>query len=188
MVATAYRLRRTKHAWQINSQVQIGLPIFSATRNQGGPDGEFVKWRLQGQWRQALSTDGRYQMLLAINAQWSNKPLLPLEIFSIGGINSVRGYRQSQFARDIGWSLSMNLPVTLMYDLEAVPFVDSGQAWNHQNQQKNTLVSVGLELNWRPDNHWLVNTYYARPLTETRKQGDSLQDDGVGFRVQYQIM
>jgi hemolysin activation/secretion protein len=177
--------RYIDQAWIVDSRIQIGLPIFSATDNEHAPDGQFFLWRFQGQWRKRLSNNGQYQLLLRANAQWSDDTLLPMEVFSFGGVNSVRGYRQSQFPRDMGWSASVNLPIRIDANVEVTPFFDMGQAWNHVGLETKKLMSLGVAVDWHPSKDFLVNVFFALPLIEKNRQGNTLQDQGIGLRLQY---
>ena len=177
--------RYIDQAWAVDSRIQVGLPIFAATNNEYAPDGQFFLWRIQGQWRKRLSDDGRYQLLLRGNAQWSDDALLPMEVFSFGGVNSVRGYRQSQFPRDMGWSASINVPFRIDADIEVSPFFDMGQAWNHIDIKTKRLMSLGMAIDWHPSKDFLINAFVAFPLTEKNRQGNTLQDQGIGLRLQY---
>jgi len=180
--------RQVDQIWTLDNHWQIGVPIFSATKNNDDPDSRFLKWLIQAQWRKRLSQDGKYQLLTRLNAQWANTALLPLEVYSAGGLNSVRGYRQSQFSRDIGWSASINVPILIKSGWELTPFVDFGQAWNQDYQQRAKLLSVGLSLQWQLNKDWHFYSHYAKRLSETRSQGNSLQDKGLGFQLQYRVM
>lgn len=188
--------RGVDQIWSIENHWQIGVPILSATKtsnnssaaNDDDPDSRFLKVLLQGQWRKKLSRDGKYQLLTRFNAQWSNSPLLPLEVYSMGGINSVRGYRQSQFSRDIGWSVSINLPILIQPRWELTPFIDLGQAWNQDYKNRAKLTSVGVALEWQLNQDWQLYGHYAKRLSETRSQGSSLQDKGFGLQLKYRFM
>ncbi len=70
------------------------------------PDSQFHSGYLSMQWLHSFGP--RAGSLYARGeAQLSNDGLLPLEKFSLGGVNSVRGYRRSRFVRDEGWSSSL---------------------------------------------------------------------------------
>jgi hemolysin activation/secretion protein len=43
------------------------------------------------------------------NGQWTSEPLITTEQFSIGGVNSVRGYHEGEFFGDTGWRSSVEL-------------------------------------------------------------------------------
>lgn len=64
-----------------------------ATVNDTGTDGRFFSWLKQFQWVQRFSP--RILMLAKINAQLTGNSLLSLEKITIGGVETVHGYRQN---------------------------------------------------------------------------------------------
>lgn len=87
--------------------------------------------------------------------QLSPDDLVPLEQFGLGGIESVRGYRQDALLADNGAFVSaeVRLPIyrsrTRRTVLQLTPFIDAGVAWGssaRNNLDPNTLVSVGAGL------------------------------------------
>lgn len=80
------------------STFSFGLGIFDPTINNIGTDGRFFGWRGQFQWVRALNKKKNAVALARIAAQLTPDSLLPLEQFSIGGVDTVRGYRTSQRA------------------------------------------------------------------------------------------
>lgn len=55
----------------------------------------------------------RSRLLLRASAQLSDDPLMSLEKLAIGGVDTVRGFRENTYVRDNGVALSveMQLPV-----------------------------------------------------------------------------
>jgi hemolysin activation/secretion protein len=103
--------RSRKRVLAVRSQFSFGLGVLGATVNHTGPDGQFFSSLGQFQWVQALAPD---TILIArAGAQLTPDSLLPLEQFSIGGIDTVRGYRQNQRVGDNGLvgSLEVALPI-----------------------------------------------------------------------------
>jgi hemolysin activation/secretion protein len=47
---------------------------------------------------------GDWQARMAMNGQYTNKPLVPGEQFGLGGANSIRGFREREFSNDRGYS------------------------------------------------------------------------------------
>jgi hemolysin activation/secretion protein len=93
--------------------------------------------------------------VLRSDLQFSTRALVPLEQFSLGGLQSVRGYRQDALLTDNGFfaSAEVRLPILRVEKLEGVlqvvPFVDFGIGWNSSDNpdpDPNSLVGVGLGL------------------------------------------
>ncbi len=82
------------------SQFSFGIDAFDATINNTGTDAKFFSWIGQFQWVQRLSP--RIVLITKIDAQLTPDSLLPLERFSIGGGDTVRGYPQNQLVADNG--------------------------------------------------------------------------------------
>ncbi|EDX71349.1 outer membrane protein, OMP85 family, putative [Coleofasciculus chthonoplastes PCC 7420] len=171
------------------SQFSLGLDAFDATINNTGTDGRFFSWLGQFQWVQRLSP--RTVLLAEINTQLTPDALLSLERFGMGGGDSIRGYTQNQLVTDNGiWgSLEVRIPLTSNPNqLQLVPFFDIGTAWNNQDDDPhaNTLASLGLGLNWRINSDLDLRLDYGIPLIKVNQRGDSLQESGFHFSLDYQ--
>ncbi|MEQ9622317.1 ShlB/FhaC/HecB family hemolysin secretion/activation protein [Coleofasciculus chthonoplastes] len=171
------------------SQFSLGLDAFDATINNTGTDGRFFSWLGQFQWVQRLSP--KTVLLAEINTQLTPDSLLSLERFGIGGGDSIRGYRQNQQVTDNGiWgSLEVRIPLTSNPNqLQLVPFFDIGTAWNNQDDHPNpnTIASLGLGLNWRINSDLDLRLDYGIPLIKVNQRGDSLQESGFHFSLDYQ--
>lgn len=171
------------------SQFSLGLDVLGATVNESSPDGRFVSWLGQFQWVQGL---GRNVTAIArLATQLTPNALLPLEQFSIGGIETVRGYRQNLRVGDNGMIGSLELRVPIFRDsdglgtLQVAPFFDLGTVWNESDRIPfpNTLVSTGLGLRWQHE-HFSARLDWGIPLSNVSDRGNSLQDRGVVFSFQ----
>jgi len=199
-----YNRRWDKHALALRSTFSVGMNALGAThertvpsrfRNlyQQFPDSEFFSWLGQVQYAWRL-LDNNTQLVLRGDAQFSNDALLPLERIAVGGLNSVRGYRENQLVRDQGYSLSMEVHIPLInggdtnaiHRLTLIPFIDYGNAWNH-GEHSTTLYSIGAGCAWRFKPVSLELYYgYALNKTKPRQQGD-LQDDGLHFQARWDV-
>lgn len=181
--------RGARRVLAARSQFSVGLDAFDATINETGTDGRFFAWLGQFQWVQQLSP--RTVLLARIDAQLTTSSLLTLEQFSIGGADTVRGYRQNQLIADNGilGSVEVRVPLTSNPSvLQLVPFFDIGKVWNHRgpNPDPATLASLGLGLRWQIGNDLALRLDYGIPLIAVDNRGDSLQDNGLYFSVRYQ--
>ncbi|MCU0535170.1 MAG: ShlB/FhaC/HecB family hemolysin secretion/activation protein [Hydrococcus sp. Prado102] len=168
------------------SQFSIGLDWFDATVNDSGTDGQFFSWQGQFQWVEKLDEDITF--LVRTTAQLTPDSLLPIEQFDIGGIDTVRGYRQNLRVGDNGLSASAEVRFLLFNDedwgsLEVAPFVDFGTVWSERTDalEPNTLVSTGASLRWQWQDSLFVRLDYGIPLVEVENRGDSLQESGLSF-------
>ena len=179
-----------------------GLGVLGATEHDDGlPDSRFHSAYLQLQWLHTLGP--RAGALYARGeAQLSSDSLLPLEKFSLGGSNSVRGYRRSRFVRDEGWaaSLEYRLPLVRLAvpgvsrrasdgQLSAVLFVDAGRAWNHDRDRFNqfdastTLLAAGPGLRWDIGADTHAEIMWGGVRRHVADTGRDLQDLGLHFML-----
>jgi hemolysin activation/secretion protein len=181
--------RKPKRAIAARSQLSLGINAFDATVNDSGTDGTFFSWLGQIQLVQRLSS--RNTLIIRFNGQVTPDSLLALEQFSIGGVDTVRGYRQNQLVADNGILGSMEVRLPLSQDpnvLQVSPFFDIGTVWNNRNFQSNrtTIASLGLGVRWLIRRDLVLRVDYGIPLTKIQDRGDSLQDSGFYFSLQYQ--
>lgn len=181
--------RRARRVLAARSQFSIGLDALGATINDTGTDGQFFSWLGQFQWVQQLSP--RIVMLARIDTQLTPSSLLTLERFSIGGVDTVRGYRQNQLVTDNGilGSVEVRLPLTSNPNvLQIAPFFDIGTVWNNRDSDPDpaTIASLGLGLRWLISPDLSLRLDYGIPLIKLDNQGNSLQDEGFHFSLRYQ--
>jgi hemolysin activation/secretion protein len=172
------------------STFSIGLDAFGSTIHDNAPDSRFVAWLGQFQWVRRFGERG-HQVHFRANGQVVDDSLLPLEQYSVGGLDSVRGFRTNQLVRDYGYtaSLEYRLPVfanpTGWRNLQLAAFVDTGAAKNRAgpNPEPSRLTGIGLGLVWNLGPKYFAELYFADGRTDLPEQpGHSLQDDGVHFR------
>ncbi|MEM8809856.1 MAG: BamA/TamA family outer membrane protein, partial [Cyanobacteria bacterium P01_G01_bin.38] len=160
-----------------------------ATVNESGPDGRYFLWRGQLAWLQAL---GNSQLLVRGEAQLSADSLVPLNQFSLGGTDTIRGYRQGALVTDNGVLGVVELRVPLLGQeentrLDLIPFFAAGVGWNHDSDSaidNNVLMAPGLGLQFEAGD-FEARLNYAVPLTDVGFEGDSFQEEGFDFRLQY---
>ncbi|PSF37059.1 hemolysin activation/secretion protein [Aphanothece hegewaldii CCALA 016] len=187
--------RNPREVIAVNSQFSIGVNAFDSTINSDGiPDGTFFAWRGQGQYVRLLAPETL--LVVRSDLQLSNEPLLALEQFSVGGLGSVRGYRQDLLLTDNGVLLSteVRLPILRVSRIEGVlqviPFIDFGVGWNNgefSNPDPNTLVGVGLGLLWQMGERLNARFDWGIPLVSTDVEKDSLNDRGLYFSLNFRF-
>jgi hemolysin activation/secretion protein len=126
--------------------------------------------------------------------QLSGDQLVPVSQFSLGGANSIRGYRQDAIIADSGVLVAAELAVPVLdlgreQQVSLIPFAGSGIAWNNGAQRaldQNFLASAGLGVRYEWDD-FTARVNYAVPFTEVEREGDSLQEDGLDFSLNYQL-
>lgn len=181
--------RGTRRVLAARSQFSLGIDAFDATINETGTDGQFFSWLGQFQWVQQLSS--RNLLVARIDAQLTPDSLLPLERFSIGGVDTVRGYRQNQLVADNGilGSVEVRIPLTSNSSrLQLAPSFEIGTVWNNRdiNPDPATIASLGLGLRWQMTPDLSLRLDYGIPLISVGDRGNSLQAKGIYFSVGYQ--
>ncbi|NMG10928.1 ShlB/FhaC/HecB family hemolysin secretion/activation protein [Brasilonema sp. UFV-L1] len=179
--------RSTQQVLAFRSQFSLGLDAFDAN--------SFFAWRGQGQWVRLLARDT--VLLLRADVQLADRPLVPLEQFSLGGIESVRGYRQDALLTDNGIfaSAEVRIPIVRFSQdnsvLQVSPFFDVGTSWNRSGRststnseaEDNTLVSAGLGLRLQLDN-WLTARFdWGLPIISISDDKNTWQENGLYFSI-----
>ena len=189
-----YLWRSEKQAMALRSTISFGLNALDSTpANQQYPSSEFVAWLGQAQYAQQVFDDGS-QIIFRGNTQLTDRPLLPLERISVGGMYTVRGYRENYLVRDEGYSLSAEFHYPLYgsanepYRLTFVPFSDLGRAWNlNDSEPAGTLASVGAGLNMQVKS-LSAELYYGYALyKKSNSQTGDLQDNGIHFQMRWDV-
>jgi len=210
----SWTTRLRSAALTLRSIASFGLDALGATMHHGSgvppalpppapqpypkrhlPDGRFTSWVGQLRYFQRFEGTG-IELDLRGDVQLSDRPLLPLEQFVIGGPGSVRGYRTNQLAGDEGFSTGVEVRVPIWRTVTGrrvvslAPFAEAGRVWwkADRNSQdlgsKRTLSSLGLGLEWEPHPSFLFRFDWAGALRDTGLSSD-LQDQGINFRVSW---
>lgn len=133
-------------------------------------------------------------MLVRTDIQLSDRALVPLEQFGLGGQETIRGYRQDLLLSDNGILISgeVRVPVLQVPEiggiLQIVPFIDFGSAWNAVGRDApnpSTLVSGGLGLLWRQSDYLSIRLDYGIPFVSVSGNKNTLQENGFYFSVVY---
>ncbi|MGK7895381.1 MAG: ShlB/FhaC/HecB family hemolysin secretion/activation protein [Xenococcus sp. (in: cyanobacteria)] len=187
--------RRTRQdVFAARSQFNFGLDIFdSTTSGSDEPDGEFFSWRGQAQWLKLISAESNINFLLRSDIQISNSEMVPLEQFSLGGIDTVRGYRQDSLLGDSGLLISAELRVPVVRwnnrqsSVALIPFTDFGTVWGEQelpNQDEETIASVGVGVQLSLSEILRARLDWGIPLVEVDDRDRTIQEDGIYFSVE----
>ncbi|MCT7964096.1 filamentous hemagglutinin N-terminal domain-containing protein [Laspinema sp. D1] len=182
------------------SEFSLGVGLFDATVNSSEPDSRFLAWRGQGQWVRRVEGLRRQRrdplLILRGDLQLATTSLLPLEQFSVGGFNSVRGYRQDALLVDNGALASLEFQYPMVEfprwqgSLQVIPFMDLGVGWNwdegdRANPDKNTLLSTGLGLQLQLGNDFFARLDWGIPLVEIDSRDRTWQENGLYFSVRW---
>jgi hemolysin activation/secretion protein len=192
-LALEYQQRGPSQAFALRSDLNHGIDAFKASDSRTDPqNARFTSMRLQGDYRRALNDRHR---VLAVrgSGQWSSEPLLSLEQFSLGGMQTVRGYRPNQLVRDRGFSASIEIHWPLLFGkderptLTLVPFLDYGLAQSANNGGGGSIDigSAGLGIVARPHPSLHCQLYWGQAFRNFDTNEHHLQDDGIHFQLRY---
>lgn len=158
--------------------------------SDNAPDHRFSHIAFQAQYARQLTERG-VQALVRVDSQWTRDRLLPLEKKPLGGIETVRGYRENLILRDTAaaGTLELRSPLWRWEDrlrINAALFIDAG--WGRSNGTRSdglpaSIASAGLTLACVLPWGFSARVDAALPnhrwLTDRR---DS-QDRGIHFQV-----
>ncbi|MFN5138626.1 MAG: ShlB/FhaC/HecB family hemolysin secretion/activation protein [Pseudanabaena sp.] len=191
-----YTLRDNDGAWSMRSQFNLGTGLFNATYVTT-PNAGFFSWTGQAQRVQVLGSDAL--LIASFDSQLAANPLLPSQQFTIGGGQSLRGFRQNARSGDNGIRFSLETRSVAMRDqetnraiLQITPFIDLGAIWNHGNNptpssSQNFLAAGGLGLMIEPIERFLIRIDAAIPFVNLQGRGNNLQDAAIYFSTSYQF-
>jgi hemolysin activation/secretion protein len=189
-----YTIRDTQQVFATRSQVSFGINALGATINPSSPDSQFLTWRGQAQYIRALAPNSL--LLVKLESQLADRPLLALEQIGIGGQDTVRGFRQDLLLADNGViaSAEVRLPIFTPPDstqvLQVVPFLDFGWAWNQANNPSpnptpSTIASAGLGLRYQNGSNFSAKLDYGIPFTAINAIKRTGQEKGFHLSVNY---
>jgi hemolysin activation/secretion protein len=182
-------LRSTLSATRNNTLVIAGLP-------PGGlplPPRHALLWQGQGQYARQVFDNGA-QLVVRANMQLSSRPLVALDRMAIGGVGTVRGFRENQLVRDRGAVVNVELDMPVLskgadaLNVALVPFVDAGRGAN-KGEHGESLASFGVaaRLRW---SGLMLDLALARRAVQpdsARGNGSTLQDKGVHAQLSYKF-
>lgn len=188
-----YLRRDRRGVWVFNSVFNVGIAGTQITE----PDANFFSWNAQVQRLQVLTPN--VFLLGILEWQLTPDPLLGSQQFSIGGGQSVRGYRQSVRSADNGFRLSLETRFTPVREAETgrpilqfAPFIDLGQVWNNPNNPNRVpegrfIAGLGGGIIWEPVQNFVIRLDGAGPLVKLRDRGEDLQEKAFYFSVGYRF-
>lgn len=184
--------RSSQDVLALRSEFSMGLDVFDATTQSEAPDGRFLAWRGQGQWVRILAPDTLF--LFRTQVQLADRALVPLAQIGLGGIESVRGYRQDALLTDSGIfaSAETRFPIARFRRIDSLlqiaPFVEVGKGWNlsgRPNPDPSILAAIGVGLRWQTSDTLSLRFDVGFPLISIDSSSRSLQEQGFYFSLNY---
>lgn len=181
-------LRSTFAQARTNLQEVQGLPAGTEL-----PARRYGTWLGQAQYARPVSEQGT-QFIGRFSLQHAGHRLPALDQLALGGVSTVRGYRENQLLRDKGFIVNLELDHPVLrasesrVDWSVVPFIDYARGRNHGGSS-DTLSSAGLatRLRWQGLSVELAVAKRLQHPSFVTDGGGNLQDKGVHLRVAYQV-
>ncbi len=158
-----------KQSTNFKAEVNMNIPFTSSgkkvdfKRTPWFSEEKFTKLLLSADYYRDIFTN--WQVHAGIDGQYSNDHLIPGEQYGLGGLDSVRGWRERTFGGDKGYR----------YTLEAVS-PDYGKAFSEHLGIKTTLF---FDKGWVNSNR--TNEHPSQPAGYQQ----SIASVGVGFKFNY---
>lgn len=184
--------RQPEQVLALRSTFSLGVDAFDATVNNNAPDSRFFAWRGQGQWVRSLGRDTL--LFVRGDVQLSPDNLVSFEQIGLGGLDTVRGYRQDTLLTDNGvlGSVELRLPIYRFAGgnglVQLAPFLDVGTGWNsggQDNPDTTSLVSLGMGLQLDLGNQLTARLDFGKPLVDVNSRNRTWQENGIHFSVKY---
>jgi hemolysin activation/secretion protein len=184
----------------LRSTFSLGIDALGATVTGTKPSGQFFDWLGQAQFVHRIFRD--WEFVARGSLQLSADPLFPIEQFVLGGMSTVRGYREYLSATDNAFAgtLELRVPVGRLPlprvstndadgTVQLAPFFDRGIGWNtgRATPPDSNLASVGIGLRWLVGSGVTAEIYYGHGLRRI-DVGNSLEDQGVHFRITADVL
>ncbi|MGK7927150.1 MAG: ShlB/FhaC/HecB family hemolysin secretion/activation protein [Spirulina sp.] len=189
-----YSHRTNSEVFALRSQFNLGLDALDSSVSETLPDSRFFAWRFQAQYLHLLAPDT--VLLFRSDLQLADQSLLPFEQFAIGGLSTVRGYRQDFRSADNGFfgSVELRVPVLRIQEWDTIvqvaPFFDIGRVWNSSEIElvsPTLLSSFGVGLQVRVGDRLFGRFDVGIPLVDRDSSGDTWQENGFYFSLEYRI-
>ena len=204
-----YIYRNFKHIFYIRPTLNCGLDMMGATINEKRPGGNFLYFQLDTQYLGEIFSFIPGQQFFSLNMQLSEFPLLPGEKISIGGVSSVRGFRENRLAKENALVSTIELR-TQQKKFDCCPrinwegcfFFDYGTGWNSNDdgdvandRQTRSIYSVGIGVKWHTLDKIIKGELYLGipmkfenlgrkpPEIEDPQDKTKHQDQGIHFQV-----
>ncbi len=153
-------------------------------------DPEYFTWMTQASWVESVSENDTL-LVVKLFHQHTDDRVVSMEQFSLGGVNTIRGYRENQLIRDNAFIISPELRFPVYKDrygkalVYLIPFVDYGIGWNSNGpREREEIYSAGLGVTYNPTDHISMSLYWGHGFEDFGiRNDDDLQDDGIHFQL-----
>lgn len=155
------------------------------------PDRNYTLWLGQAQFARQILENGA-QFIARGTVQYTRDTLLALDGIPIGGVNTVRGFRENQLIRDNVRIFNVELDYPILRNeagnsqMSIIPFYDYGHGRN-KDASSATLSSWGLaaKIRWQRLNLYAAAARRIVYPESVNSRKSNLQDKGFHFYLGY---
>jgi len=157
-------------------------PSYNAAR-----PGAKAQWQAgRGHLDLRLNLPRNFRLEARLGGQYTQRALIPGEQFGIGGVRSVRGFREREVYGENGYKLNLELvSPPLVYNTQLLIFADTGAVTREDpvpsTGMKDSLTGAGFGLRWT----WKQNLYASLDLAQALKNGMTTRSGDL--RAHYQV-
>ena len=153
-------------------------------------DRNYFTWLTQASWVESVSKNDTL-LVLKLMHQYTDQRVVSMEQFSLGGMNTIRGYRENQLIRDNAVIISPELRFPVYKDrygkalVYLIPFFDYGTGWNTDGpRDRETIYSTGLGATFNPNDYVNLAVYWGHAFKDFDiPNDDDIQDYGIHFQL-----
>ena len=146
-------------------------------------------WTLDAGWNVLLDSNQRWNWQNDLHAQYAHERLISLDLLSIGGRNSVRGFSENNsISGDSGWYWRNTLNWSYQPNHQLYLGADMGQVWGKNTEYlRDKFIAgavIGSKGNMNYHGNWQYDVFVGTPIV---KSGDWKKTDRfvIGFSAGY---
>jgi hemolysin activation/secretion protein len=187
-LSVEYQHNRPQEAYYLRSKFNFGVDLAAET-DPFFHNGQYFWWNADAAYSHKLPWGLLFTSRFA--TQLANSPLVGGDLFSLGGVSTLRGFRPDSALGDNGFlgSLEVKIPAYRgkVGEFYISPFFDIGYVWSDAKIGDNStlLASTGLNLEYYFAKKFSVNLSWGYPLCGTSQ---NLQDSGFSFRLKWDLL
>ena len=187
-LALGYTRQNLNDSMAARFSISRGTSKWDATPASDQANGLFTSYLAQIQYSRLLAE--RFHVTTRALVQYASDPLLSIEKYALGGMTTVRGYRQNQVVRDNAYLASVEAHYRPDWPvwIDLIAFLDWGSGENHHDAVtggKTDLASIGVGAVLKGWHGFSAELYVAHGFDEFSATEYDLQDDGIHFRLGY---
>ncbi len=153
-------------------------------------DRKYFTWLTQASWVESVSSNDTL-FIVKLFHQYTDQSVVSMEQFSLGGMNTIRGYRENQLIRDNAVVISPELRIPVYKDrygkalVYMIPFFDYGMGCKTDGpRDRETIYSAGLGVTYNPSDFINMAVYWGHAFEDFDiPNDDDLQDYGIHFQL-----